>query len=168
MGTALMLALPVGALQASIENRLVVKVEKAVTDSVLAAASKRLSGPPAPMAPEDLDLWPFTAVTEPLGSQIHMHLRSFGSVMSSLQPIEVMIMVTDPIDRTFSTDRKLQSIVEQNVTSWMWPDDFTSGDIREGPHSVEFFVAPLSAGPARRFGLAARAEFEYHSPNEAD
>jgi hypothetical protein len=102
------------------------------------------------------------AVTAPgLALALIRSERSFGSVMSSLQPIEVLIVVTDPIDRTFSTDRKLQSIVDQSVTSWTWPDEFTSGDIREGPHSVEFFVAPLSAGPARRFGLAARAEFEY-------
>lgn len=164
MGTALMLALPVGALQASIEERLAVKIEKVVSESVLAAASKRLSGAAVPIAPEDLDLWPFTALTEPpSGSRIRLRLWSTGSVMSSLQPIEVLIVVTDPIGRTFSTDRKLQTVVEKSVTNWTWPDEFTSGDIQEGTHSVEFFVAPLSAGPARRFGLAAQAGFEYHS-----
>lgn len=66
--------------------------------------------------------------------------------MSSLQPFEVLIVVTDPIGRTFNTDRKLRTVVEKSVTSWTWPDEFTSGDIREGTHSVEVFVAPLSAG----------------------
>lgn len=114
------------------------------------------------MIPEDLDLWPFAALAESgRGSSIRLRLRSVGSVLSSVQPMEVMIVVTDPIERTFSTDRKLQSIVEQNVSDWIWPDDFTSGDIRNGEHSVEFFIAPLSAGPARRFGLAASATFTY-------
>ena len=83
--------------------------------------------------------------------------------MNSVQAFEVMVVVTDPINRTFSTDRKLQSGVSSRVTDWVWPDDFTSGDIREGEHTLEFFVAPLSAGPARRFGLAATTGFTYYA-----
>jgi hypothetical protein len=166
-GTALLLVLPLGVVQRALEERLAVKIAEVVTESVAAAASKRLSGPPAPLAPEDLDLWPFTAVAERAGSQMRLRLTSTGSVMSSLQPIEAMVVVTDPIGRTFSTDRKLRSIVEKDVTDWIWPDNFTSGDIRGGIHTVEFFVAPLSAGPARRFGLAAEAQFEYE-PTQPD
>jgi hypothetical protein len=68
--------------------------------------------------------------------------------MSSVQPIEVAIVVTDPIERTFNTERKLRSIVSTSVTEWIWPDDFTSGDIREGEHTAQFFVSPLSVRAA--------------------
>lgn len=167
LGTAFLLALPLGVVQHALEERLVLAIEQVVTESVAAAASKRLSGPSVPLVPEDLDLWPFTALAEPSsGSRVRLRLWSTRSAMSSVEPIEVMIVVTDPIGRTFSIDRKLREIVEKNVVAWMWPEDFTTGDVREGDHTVEFFVAALSAGPARRFGLAAEARFEYHPPGQ--
>lgn len=162
VGVALMLAVPLGVVQRLLEEGLATRIEQAVSESVTAAASKRLSGPEVPMVPEDLDLWPFAVLIERQSdSRVRLRLRSIGSVLSSVQPIEVMIVVTDPVERTFSTDRKLQSIVEQDVAEWIWPDNFTSGDIREGQHTAEFFVAPLSAGPARRFGLVASSAFVY-------
>jgi hypothetical protein len=162
VGVALMLAVPLGVVQRILEERLAARIEQAVSESVTAAASKRLSGPEVPMVPEELDLWPFVALVEPQpDSQVRLCLRSNGSALESVQPIEVMIVVTDPADRTFSTDRKLQSMVGQDVAEWIWPDNFTSGDTREGRHAVEFFVAPLSAGPARRFGLVATSTFVY-------
>jgi hypothetical protein len=164
LGVALLLALPLGVLQHVLEERLEVKIEQVVSDSIAAVASKRLSGPSVPLVPEDLELWPFTALAEPAsGARIRLRLRSASSVISSVQPIEVMIVVTDPISRTFCTDRKGQDIVSTSVIDWVWPDDFTSGDIRDGEHTIEFFVAPLSAGPARRFGLAATSEFVYRA-----
>lgn len=162
IGVALLLAVPLGFVQRVLEERLATRIEQAVSESVTTAASKRLSGPEVPMAPEELDLWPFAAVVErQTDSRVRLRLRTNGSVLSSTQPIEVMIVVTDPAAHTFSTACKLQSIVEQEVAEWIWPDDFTSGDIRDGEHSVEFFVAPLSAGPARRFGLVASSAFVY-------
>lgn len=162
LGTALSLALPVGLMQHVLEERLGLKIEKVVSESIAAAAERRLSGPPVPLVPEDLDLWPFAARAERSpDSCIRLRLASTSSTMSSSQPPEVMIVVTDPIDRTFSRDQKLQSVVSAEVIDWVWPDDFTSGDIRTGAHTVEFFVAPMSAGPARRFGLAATVKFDY-------
>ncbi len=162
IGVALLLVVPLGVVQRVLEERLATRIEQAVSESVTAAASRRLSGPQVPMAPEELDLWPFAALAEPESdSRVRLRLRSNGSVLNSVQPIEVMIVVTDPVDRTFSTDLKLRGVVEQDVAEWVWPDNFTSGEIRQGMHTVEFFVAPLSAGPARRFGLVASAAFAY-------
>ena len=164
VGVALLLAVPLGLVQHALEERLAVTIERAVSESVAAAESKRLSGPPVPVAPEDLELWPFRAVTEALpGGRIRLRLLSESSVTSSGQPIEVSIVVTDPIERTFNTERKLQSIVSTSVTEWTWPDDFTSGDPRNGEHTADFFVSPLSVGPRRRFGLVASCEFVYPS-----
>jgi hypothetical protein len=149
-------------MQRGLEQSLGRSVAKAVASSIEAAQSTRLSGPWVPGIPEDLDLWPFEAIVQPQADgQIKLRLWSPGSVMSSIQPIDVQIVVTDPIDRTFSTDRRLNSIVERDVTSWLWPNEFTGGDIRGGRHHVAFFVAPISVGPSRQFGLVAEADFDY-------
>jgi hypothetical protein len=168
LGTALSLALPLGLMQHVLEERLGLKIEQVVSESIAAASERRLSGPAVPLVPEDLDLWPFAARAEPSPDcRMRLRLVSTSSTLSSSQPLEVMIVVTDPIDRTFSTDQKLQSIVDAEVIERAWPDDFTTGDIRTGAHVVEFYVAPLSGGPARRFGLAASAKFDYPAVTQA-
>ena len=161
-GTALLLGIPLALMQQFLERVLTQSVTEAVTSSIAKAEKVRLSGSPVPQIPEELDLWPFVGVVDPRSDgQIELRLFSPGSVSSSIQPIDVMIVVTDPIGRTFTTDHRLNSVVNRNVTSWLWPNDFTSGDIRQGHHHAAFFVAPLSVGPSRRFGTAAEMEFEY-------
>lgn len=162
VGAALMLALPLALLEQGLEGRLTRTIERAVSSSIAAAEEFQLSGPEVPRVPEELDLWPFVAVVAPAADgQVDLRLASKGSVASSIQPIDVMIVVTDPVGRTFTTERRLNSVVQREVASFRWPDDFTSGDIRDGEHHVAWFVAPISIGPSRRFGRAAEATFAY-------
>ena len=142
-GVALLLALPLAFFGVAFQSRVIRTVEQALAE---------------------LDLWPFASiVTSSSDGQVELRLVSQSSVRSSTQPIDVMIVVTDPAERLFITERRFNSIVHSDVTSFRWPDDFTSGDIREGEHRVRWFIQAISDGPSRRFGQAAETTFSYTS-----
>lgn len=166
VGAALMLALPLSLLEQGLEGRLTETIQRAVSASVAAAETFQLSGPPVPTVPEELELWPFVAIVNPgPDGESELRLESRSAMDSSIQPIDVMIVVTDPAQRTFTTERRLNSLVHREIASFRWPSHFTSGDIRAGRHRVAWFVAPVSVGPSRRFGQVAETSFDY---KEAD
>lgn len=124
-----------------------------------------LSGPKVAVKASDLKLWPFAGfpVKVPDGVALDLVAKTKGD---GTEPIEVMCVVTDPMGRTFTREKRLDAVASRLLLSFKWPDDYTSGDdIPPGRHKVDWFVAPVAVGPRRRFQHVASASFPW-SPSD--
>ena len=120
-----------------------------------------LSGPEVPLKASDLKLWPFAGVPVKLPDGVALDLLA-GAKGDGSEPIDIMCVVTDPKERTFTRERRLGSPTSRLLASFHWPNDYTSGDdIPAGRHKVDWFVAPVAVGPRRRFQHVASASFGY-------